>query len=203
MPDPAEVVKAAFVVDQRLRPEQSQDVDLLFQQCGAIGEVDTQPFVLRRVPTDSDGRPDSSAAEQVDRRDLLGNQSDLSLRQHQHAGDELQTRGDRGEVAEEHEDLVERVLGGVRRVREAAERTGAEPFWRRPEDVVVGHEMLESGGLRVDGPLPDRGRDRCRCRPARRRHQFSSVLHSIVLDLSHVRDRSSYAWSSPPIRLAV
>ena len=130
--DTVQPVEAAVEVDERLCPQQAHDVDLLFQQRGAISEIDPEPLVLGGVPTDTDGEPDASTAEQVDRRDLLGDQRRLALRQHQHAGDEVHSGGERGEMAEQHEDLVERVLGRVRRGREAAERTGTEPAAEAP-----------------------------------------------------------------------
>ena len=66
------------------------------------------------------------------------------------------SRGHRGEVAEQGEDLVEGVLGRVRRRREGPERTRAEPLGRGPEDVVVGHDVVEAGLLGADRPRPDR-----------------------------------------------
>ena len=62
------------------------------------------------------------------------------------AGDELEPRRDAGEVAEEHEDLVEQVLGPVR-----ADEVGMACIVRT-EHVVVGEEVVEAEvlyGLRV------------------------------------------------------
>ena len=85
--DAVELVEAALEVDERLGPQHAHHIDLLFEQRGAIGEVDAEAFVLRGVPTDTDGQADAPAAEQIDRRDLLGDHGGLALWQHQHAGD--------------------------------------------------------------------------------------------------------------------
>ena len=86
--DAVELVEAAFEVDHRLGPQHPHDIDLLLEQRRAIGEVDAKALVLCRVPTDADRKADAPTAEEVDRRDLLGNDRRLALRQHQHTGHE-------------------------------------------------------------------------------------------------------------------
>ena len=154
--DTVQLVEAALEVDDRLGPQHSQDIHLLLEQRRAIGEVDAEGLVLGGVPTDTYGEANTSAAEQIDRCDLLGDYRGLALWQHQHAGDKAHSSGERGEVAEQHEDLVKGVLGGVRGVGEAAEWARAEPLGRGAEHVVVGEEMFEAGGLGIHRPLRDR-----------------------------------------------
>ena len=59
-------------------------------------------------------------------------------------------------MAEERDDLVEGVLGGVGSFRERAERAWAQPLPGRAEHVVVGQEVLEARRLGRLGPSPDR-----------------------------------------------
>ena len=125
-PDAVEVVEVPLEIDDRLAPQLAHHVDLLFEDRRAVGEVDTEPFVLRRVPADTDRHSQPAATEEIDRRDLLGRQSRLALGQHQHARHELQRRRQGGEVAVQHQDLVERVLRRVRRGRERTERSRPE-----------------------------------------------------------------------------
>ena len=166
-----------MVLDLRLGPERAHHVDLLVEHVGAMGEVRAESLVLRPVPSDADRDADASPAQQVDGRDLLRRQCRLALREHEHAGDEVQPLGHRGEMAEQHEDLVERVRRRVRRAREVAERTRPEPIGCGTEDVVVGHEVSEARVLGGARPRPDRCRGRCRCRLARRSLRGPSTYH--------------------------
>ena len=151
-PDAAEVVEATLEVDDRPGPELAQHVDLLLEDRRPVGEVDAEPVVLGRVPPDADGHPEAATAQQVDRRDLLGHQRRLALRQHEHARDELQRRREGCEMAVQDQDLVERVLRRVRRGRERTERARPESLGRCTQDVVVGQHVLEAGRLDVDDP---------------------------------------------------
>ncbi len=150
------MVELAIEIHERFRPQQPQHVDLLLEQPCSSAEVHTETFVFREVPTDADGRTDPTAGQQIQRRDLFGGQRGLTLRQHEHAGDELETFGDRSEVGEERQDLVERVLIGVRRAVERPERSGTEPLGAGPEDVVVGQHVVETCVLRATNPIAQR-----------------------------------------------
>ncbi len=61
-------------------------------------EVGAEPFVLGEVPAHADGHPQSAAAQDVDRRVLLGGERRLALRQDQHARDELDALCHRGKL---------------------------------------------------------------------------------------------------------
>ena len=104
----------AVEVDDRLRPEPPQHLDLLLRAAAAVREVLAERLELDEVPAEPDAEPEAPAGEDVDLGRLLGDERGLPLRQDEHAGDELEPRRDRGEVAEEDEDLVELVLGRVR-----------------------------------------------------------------------------------------
>jgi hypothetical protein len=54
-----------------------------------IGEVDAETFVFGSVPTDADGQANPTAAEKIDRGDLLGDDRCLALRQDEHTADEV------------------------------------------------------------------------------------------------------------------
>src|SRR5262249_55506266 len=84
---------------------------------------------------------------QVQSGDLLGGERRLALGEQQHAGDEAKPLRDGGQVTEEHQDLVEDMLRGVRRTRKAPERSRTKPLARGTEQVVVSHEMV--GALRL------------------------------------------------------
>jgi hypothetical protein len=103
-PDPIEVVELAVERDQRLAPEPAQQLDLLLEPVPTAVEVGLESFILGGVPPGADGDP------------TLGEDED--------ARHEPDRRRCRGEVAEEGEDLVERVLNGVRRRRERSEGPG-------------------------------------------------------------------------------
>ena len=90
----------------------SHQLDLLAHAPAAIGEVGAERLVLDRVPTEADAEPEPAVGEQIDLGGLLGDERRLALRQDDDARDELERR-DRGEVAEQHERLVERRIDVV------------------------------------------------------------------------------------------
>ena len=93
-------------------------------------------LVLDGVPAEPDAEPEPSLGQQVDLGGLLGDERRLALGQDDHAGDQLE-RGARGEVAEQHERLVERRVHVVRAVpRRVRLGIGAE-------HVVVGEQVGE------------------------------------------------------------
>ena len=77
-------------------------------------EVLAERLELDEVPAEPDAEPEVPASEDVDLGRLLRDERGLPLRQHEHAGDELEAGDDRGQVAEQDEQLVELVLGRVR-----------------------------------------------------------------------------------------
>lgn len=101
--------------DEWLSPQRSQHLDLLVEDLRPLGEVDAECLVLDPVPSNSDSQAQATSTEQVDRRHLLRDHGSLPLRQDHDTGDELQCGRDRSEVTEQHQDLVKRVLIGVRR----------------------------------------------------------------------------------------
>ena len=101
-------------------------------------EVHAQRLVLDRVPADAETEAEAPACEHVDLRRLLGEQCRLALPGDDDAGDELEAACHAGQVAEEHEDLVEHVLGAIR----ADEVRVAGVV--RSQHVVVGEQVVEA-----------------------------------------------------------
>ena len=81
---------AAVEVDDRLRPEPPQQVDLLLGAPAAVVEVLAERLELDVVPADPDAEPQTPAGEHVDLGRLLRDERRLPLRQDEHAGDELE-----------------------------------------------------------------------------------------------------------------
>ena len=100
----------------------------------------------------------------------------LTLGQQENTRHELEPCSDGGQMAEEHQDLVEDVLVRVRRTRKAAERSGAEPFGRGTEHVVVGHQVAEARVLNCACESPDE----FRIRPAIRLGKHCADPHRVA-----------------------
>ena len=137
MPARVDLVVTALERDDVLRPEQPQHLDLFLVAAGAVAEVHPERLVLHLVPADADAEPELAAGQHVDLRRLLGHEHGLALREDEHAGYQLEV-GDRGEVSEQREHLVERRL---RRVRAAPVRPGRHVG---PDHVVVRHQEGEA-----------------------------------------------------------
>ena len=137
---------ATVEIDHGLGPQHPHELDLLLEAAPSVVEIHPQRLVLDRVPADAETEAKAAAGEHVYLRRLLREQRRLALRRDDDSGDELEPRRHAGEVAEEHEDLVEQVLGPVR-----ADEVGVACIVRT-EHVVVGEEVVEAEvlyGLRV------------------------------------------------------
>jgi len=150
------VMVVARECHQRLSPQFAHHLDLLLEHVRARAEVGAERLVLCPVPSNSDRQSQSSTTEQIDRRHLLRNHRRLALGQDHHTGHEFESCGDPSEMTEEHEDLVEGVLIGVRRRAEAAEVARGQALRRRPEKVIVGHQMVVTDRLQTLRVAPDR-----------------------------------------------
>jgi hypothetical protein len=97
-------------------------------------EVLAQGLVLDGVPPDAHAQAERATGQQVDLGGLLGHQHGRSLGEDGDAGDQFERRAG-GEVAEQHERLVERGVDVV----------GTAPVWVhgriRSHHVVVGHHV--------------------------------------------------------------
>ena len=135
-----DLVVATLERDDVLCPQQTHHLDLLFVATRSVAEVHAEGLVLHLVPTDADAEPKLAARQHVDLGRLLGHEHGLTLREDEHAGDELEVRV-RGEESEQHEDFVERCLGVVRAAPVGPGReVGAD-------HVVVGHQEGEAALL--------------------------------------------------------
>ena len=123
--------------DRRIGPERAQDRDLLLAPRAAIAEVFVQAVVLDLVPADPDPQAEATAAQQIERRGLLGDERGLPLRQDHHAGHQLDPPGQRRQIAVEDEDLVERGLAVVRAAPVGARRARGTEHMIEDQDVVV------------------------------------------------------------------
>ena len=121
-------------------------------------EVHAQCLVLDGVPADAEPEPEASAREHVDLRRLLGEQRCLPLPGDDDSGDELEAGRQARQVAEEHEDLVEHVLGAIR--ADEVRMAGVV----RSEHMVVGEQVVEAEllhGLRELAHAAGVGADLC------------------------------------------
>ena len=109
----------------------------------------TQRLVFDVVPAGAYAESQTAPAEHVDGSGLLGHQHRLPLGQDYYPGEHLDTLGHPGEVAEEHEGLVEHVLALV----------GAAPVGAAghvgPNDMVEGYEMVVAQRLGRLGVVSD------------------------------------------------
>jgi len=115
----ARVLIGAGEVHDRLCPEPSKHLDLLFDSPAACAERLPERLVLDFVPANTNAEPQPAAGQPVDLRSLFGDKRRLALGQDEHASHQLQARGDRRKIAEQHEDLMELVFGAV----------GTTPAW--------------------------------------------------------------------------
>ena len=137
--------------DRWLRPEAPEQGDLLLDALAPVLEAHPKRLELHPVPADPDAEPEPPAAEDIEGRSLLRDQRGLALRKDEHAGGELEARGDRRREREEDHDLVELRLDRVRPGPSRTRRIGAE-------HVVVRDETVEPHGFDIaDEPRDDRG----------------------------------------------
>ncbi len=106
-------VPGALEADMRLGPQRLHQAHLLLRAFAAIRKIFVEADELDLVPADADAEPEAAAAQDVERGGLLGDQHGLALRQDQDLGREADRLGAAGEVAEQHEGIVEQILRGV------------------------------------------------------------------------------------------
>jgi hypothetical protein len=139
------VIELALERHQGFAPEFAQELHLLLLTPAAGVEALPQGLVLDVVPTDADAETAAPAGEQVDIGHLPRNERRLALRQNQNARHQLDPPGERGEVSEHHERVVEGVLLRVR-----SRELGLAALVRGAEDMVVCKEIIEAQGLHAD-----------------------------------------------------
>src|SRR5207248_2188240 len=144
-----DAMPATGVIDHLLRPEKSEDLDLLLDPFGAVPPAHPEGFVLDVIPADGRAETHTPPRKDVERRGLLRNECGLTLRQDHDAERELQLLRDRREIAEEDERFVKRIPV---RVRALPPRGPAG--WIGAEHVVVGDDVRVSEIL---GSLRERG----------------------------------------------
>ena len=70
-------------------PQRAHRLDVVVVAATAIGERHAERIELLTQPTDADAEDHPAAAQRVDRRDLLGGDQRVALRQDQDAGGQL------------------------------------------------------------------------------------------------------------------
>ena len=123
--------------DDLCGPEPPQQLHLLGEPRAAVGKVLAERLVLDRVPADADTEAEVAVRQQVDLGGLFRDEGGLALREDDDAADELERR-DRGQVAIEHEGLVE----GRLHVVAAGESLMDTPVG--PDEVVVAEDVRKT-----------------------------------------------------------
>ena len=125
----------------RLGPQRLHDLHLFLGTAAAVVEILVEPGVLSFVPADPDAEPEPAAAQDIESGRLLGDKHRLALRQDQDAGREPELLRAAGEIAEQHERVVEQIFRGV--AVPARPARGIDP-----EHVVGGLEKVVPDGFR-------------------------------------------------------
>src|SRR5215475_14246124 len=126
--DFVEIVEAPLEAHEALAPQAAQHLGLFGLARAARLPLCAERFILDVVPSQTDAEPQAPAAQEIDLRRLLRDDSSLALRRDQNAAREPDGLGDRRQEAERHEGLVEVSLLVV-------ELNPAIPR-RRSEDVI-------------------------------------------------------------------
>src|SRR6267143_746717 len=197
---------ATLAVHDLLRPQSTQKSDLLLDPPAAVAEAHSQRFVLHLVPADASTDNEASARQNVHLCRLFCHERRLPLGENEDRCRELQPRCDRGEVAEQHEGLVERraVVVGT---GPAARAVGVST-----EDVVEDHEtvvseVLDRAGVFRDhlGIGPDLELREYRARPHESQYRGGAVLRESAPadpgvraeDAVEQHDESAFGGSKP------
>jgi hypothetical protein len=135
------IVPAALEGDVRLGPQRLHDLHLFLGTAAAVMEILVETGVLSFVPADPDAEPEPAAAQNVKAGRLLGDKHRLALRQNQDAGREPELRCAAGEIAEQHERVVEQIFRIV--AVPARPARGIDP-----EHVVGGLEEVVADAFR-------------------------------------------------------
>ena len=138
-------MEAPFERDIALRPQRTEDRDLLLEDLTPLFEGHPERVVLDLVPADPESESELAPAHDVDLGRLLGQQGRLALGPDENGGGEGQV-GEAGQVGEHRQWLAERI---VDRVRPADVTVHA---YVRPENMVVGGEVRKA---QVGRGLPD------------------------------------------------
>src|SRR5262245_941451 len=113
-PSIGDTVPLAFERDRLLCPQPPHQLDLLLRSRPSIMEIRAERLVLDGVPTGTHTEAQSPACEHVETGGLFRDERGLTLRKDDDCGHELEMSGQRGEVAEQYEWLVELAFRGVR-----------------------------------------------------------------------------------------
>jgi hypothetical protein len=113
MPHRFDVVPVPVEGDHVLGEQGAQHGDLLVDPPAAVGEGLVERSELRFRPAQPDSQPQPALGQRVDLCRLLRHHDRLALRKGQDGGHQLHPPRDCGEVAEQHQRLVD-VLQGVR-----------------------------------------------------------------------------------------
>lgn len=123
-------------------PERPEDGEILVGDRAAAGEVGAEVVEFTFEPSHADPEGQTSAAEVMDGRGLLGDEDGVALRQDENRGSQLDGVGHRREVAEDRQGLEEVSvgLGMVRRDQDVIGRPSrvVPELFRTPGDAYEG-----------------------------------------------------------------
>ena len=138
----------------RVSPGGRHRLQLLVENGAAPVERHAERLVLLLVPADGRLHDQSALAEEVERRQLLGEQQRMPQRIDHRGQRDAQVRGGRGDGGREHE-RVGPGRGGVlvarRGVVARVAHDPARPRGRAQHDVLAEHDGVDAGRLGLDG----------------------------------------------------
>ena len=135
-------------VHDLLRPKRAEDGDLFLDPLAAVGEAHSKRLVLHLIPADANTENEAPRRQNVHLCRLLRHERRLPLGENEDRGCELQPRGDRGQITEQHERFVEH------RTMVVGAGPAPGPVGVSPEDVVEHHQTVVAELL--DGPRVSR-----------------------------------------------
>jgi hypothetical protein len=112
------------------------ELDLLLATSSPIAERLAQSLIFDRIPAHADAQSHPTAAKHIHLGGLLGHQDGLALRKDQHSSRQLDRRGERSEITQQHEHFVKAIVAGIPSPSRPGRGSGAEHMVV-DEDVFV------------------------------------------------------------------
>ena len=150
---PVDAIKTAREVDHWLGEQPAEKLYLLLLASAARTEVLPQGLVLDVIPAHAHAEAQSPSREKVNIRRLPRHECGLTLWENQDPRGELDSLRDPGQIGEQHERIMKRVVLGVR-----AGQLARSVGMNRAEDVVVREDVVKTQVLGGWPDLPNRAR---------------------------------------------
>src|SRR5215469_4933440 len=129
-------VPSSLEAHMRLGPQLLHDLDLLFRAAASVVEVLVEAGELDLVPADPDAEPEPAGAQHVETGRLFRDEHGLALREDQYPGRKAELVRTAGEVAEQHERVMEQTGAGAAGLR-CAGLAGTEHMVGRLDEIVA------------------------------------------------------------------